>query len=352
MKIHVASETQYIIKGNGVHTAFVDHVELLNSKNDIEVVVNNNGKGDVFHCHTYGPYYFLKGLRYKGRRIHTVHVIPDSIKGSLPMWPVFMPFVNWYFRQVYNYADVCIAISPMVEDAIKKTGAKTDIVRICNPINIDKWKKTAENRAKGRDFLGLRDDEFVVLGVGQLQARKGVEDFIDVAAAIPEARFVWAGGRPLKAMTEGISRINARIESAPENIQFTGLLDLDMMPMIYAAADAMLFPSYQENCPLAPIEAAACGMPVIFRDIKEYKALYDYTYLKAGSTEDFIEKTKKLMTDHTYYANGLSISKQLITQFDKDRIREKLVCLYERLNNRSPNTYPSWMPVNELPHRD
>lgn len=343
MKIHIASETQFFIKGNGVHTAFIDHVELLNSKNDIETVVNNNGKGDVFHCHTYGPYSFFKGLRYKGRRIHTVHVIPDSIKGSLPMWPVFMPFVNWYFRQVYSYADVCIAISPMVEEAIKKTGAKTEIVRICNPINIEKWERTTGNREKGRHLLGLRSDEFVVLGVGQLQARKGVEDFIDMAAAIPEAKFVWAGGRPFKTMTEGISRIDAKIESASENIRFTGLLDLKVMPLIYAAADAMLFTSYQENCPLAPIEAAACGMPVVFRDIKEYKTLYDNVYLKADSTEGFIEITKKLMTDQTYYANGLSISKQLITQFEKDRIREKFIDLYEKLNHRIPNLYPSWI---------
>jgi 1,2-diacylglycerol-3-alpha-glucose alpha-1,2-galactosyltransferase len=343
MKIHVASETQFMIQGNGVHTAFIDHVELLDSKNDLETVVNNDGRGDIFHCHTYGPYYFLKGIGYKGRRIHTVHVIPDSIKGSLPMWQLLMPFVNWYFKQVYSYADVCIAISPMVEEAIKKTGAKTEIVRICNPINIEKWKRTAENRKKGRDYLGLKENEFVVLGVGQLQARKGVEDFIDVAAAIPEAKFVWAGGRPFKSMTEGISRIDAKIESASENIQFTGMLDLDIMPIIYAAADIMLFTSYQENCPLAPIEAAACGMPVVFRDIDEYKVLYDYTYLKSGSTEDFIETTKKLMTDQAFFANGLFVSKQLIMQFDKNRIREKLVSLYERLNNRIPKLYPSWM---------
>lgn len=343
MKIHVASETQYLIKGNGVHTAFIDHLELLNSTYDIETVVNNNGKGDVFHCHTYGPYYFLKGWGYKGKRIHTVHVIPDSIKGSIPYWPVFMPFVNWYFKQVYSYADVCIAISPMVEEAILKTGAQTEIVRICNPIHLDKWKRTAENREKGRKLLGLKPDGFVVLGVGQLQARKGVEDFMDVAAAIPEARFVWAGGRPFKAMTEGISRIDARIDSATENIQFTGMLDLDTMPLIYAAADVLLFTSYQENCPLAPIEAAACGMPVVFRDIQEYKTLYDYTYLKADSTMEFIELTKRLMTNKSYYAYGLSVSKQLLLQFDKDQIREKLLNLYERLNNQVSKLTTSWV---------
>ncbi|HLP05532.1 MAG TPA: glycosyltransferase family 4 protein [Paludibacter sp.] len=342
MKIHVASETRYMVKGNGVHTAFVDHVELLKSKNDIEVSVNNEGRGDVFHCHTYGPYYFLKGLGYKHHRVHTVHVIPDSIKGSLPMWPLFMPFVKWYLKQVYSYAEVCIAISPMVEEAIKQTGAKTEIVRIFNPINTEKWKRTPENRKKGRAMLGISDGEFVVLGVGQLQARKGVEDFMDVAAAMPQAKFVWAGGRPFKTMTEGIARIDARIKSAPDNIQFTGMLDLELMPLIYAAADVMLFTSYQENCPLAPIEAAASGMPVVFRNIDEYKALYDSYYLSASTTGEFIEITEQLMTDKVFYRNGVTLSRQLITQFDKDRIREKLVNLYARLNARIPNLYPSW----------
>ncbi len=344
MKINVASETKYVIKGNGVHTAFIDHVELLKSHNDVEVLVNNEGKGDVFHCHTYGLYYFLRGLIYKNRRVHTVHVIPDSIKGSLPFWPLFMPFVKWYFKQVYSFADVCIAISPMVEEAIKQTGAKTEIARIFNPINIEKWKRTPENRKKGRELLGLSETDFVVLGVGQLQARKGVEDFIDIAEKIPNAKFVWAGGRPFKAMTEGIARIDARIEKAPANIQFTGMLDLDIMPVIYAAADLMLFTSYQENCPLAPIEAAACGMPVVFRDIVEYKSLYENKYLSAKSTEEFVEITKKMMVNKDFYTEGINISGNLTRQFDKHAIRKKLINLYYQLNEKSVHHYlPSWI---------
>jgi 1,2-diacylglycerol-3-alpha-glucose alpha-1,2-galactosyltransferase len=332
MKIHVVSETKYMAKGNGVHTAFIDHVELLKTKNDVEVVINNEGKGDVYHSHTYGPFYFLKGLGYRGRRIHTVHVIPNSIKGSLPMSSKLMPFVRWYLKKVYNFADVCIAISPMVEEAIKETGAKTEIVRIFNPINPQKWERTDENRKKGRELLEIDENEFVVLGVGQLQARKGVEDFIDISAAIPNAKFVWAGGRPFKAMTEGIARIDARMASATNNTQFTGVLDLDEMPIIYAAADLLLFTSYQENCPLAPIEAAACGIPVVFRNIIEYKKLYDCTYLKANGTADFISITKKLIEDDHSYELGVEISRQLIKQFDKDKIRGEMVNLYTRLS--------------------
>jgi 1,2-diacylglycerol-3-alpha-glucose alpha-1,2-galactosyltransferase len=342
MKVHVVSESIYITKGNGVHTAFMELIELLKEKKDIEVVVNEEGFGDVFHCHTYGPYYFWKGLRYKGRRIHTVHVIPDSIKGSLPYWKILMPVVKWYFRMVYSYADVCISISPMVEQGIRELGVNTRIVTIYNPVNIEKWKRTDEMRNEGRRMLGLSDTDFVVLGVGQLQGRKGVEDFLDVVESVPEAKFVWAGGRPFGIFTEGIARIDARVAKS-EQVKFTGMLDLDKMPYIYAAADLLLFPSYQENCPLAPLEAAASGMPVVFRNIKEYTLLYENDYLKANTTSEFIDLTKRLMHDKSFYEQGVRISEEMIVQFDKNTIREKLIKLYQELSyNRNKISIPNF----------
>jgi 1,2-diacylglycerol-3-alpha-glucose alpha-1,2-galactosyltransferase len=331
MKIHVISETPFIMKATGVHTAFMDHIELLKEKDDVEVVINDEGTGDVFHGHTYGLYYLWKGRKYKGRRVFTAHVIPDSIKGSLPVWWLFMPFIKLGLKIVYSYADVCIAISPMVEKAIIESGAKTRIVNIYNPVHTDTWKRTEENRIAGRKKLGLSENEFVVLGVGQLTGRKGVDDFLDVAEALPEVRFVWAGGRPFGGFTEGIKRIDERFAGAGRNVINAGQIDLEGMPQIYAAADLMLFPSYQENCPLSPIEAAACGMPVIYRDIEEYKSLYKNPYLKAGSTEEFISMTKRMINDKEFYNEGLRVSEQLLFQFDKDIIRQKLLVVYKSL---------------------
>jgi len=333
MKIHVISETPFIMKATGVHTAFMEHIELLREKDDVQVVVNDEGTGDIFHGHTYGLYYIWKGRKYKGRRVFTAHVIPDSIKGSLPAWWLFMPLIRLGLKIVYSYADVCIAISPMVEKAIRESGAKTRIVNIYNPVHIDTWKRTAENREKGRHMLGLKDDEFVVLGVGQLVGRKGVDDFLDIADAIPDIKFVWAGGRPFGGLTEGIKRIDERFRKAGDNFISAGPVELEDMPLIYAAADLMLFPSYQENCPLAPIEAAACGMPVIYRDIEEYRSLYKYQYLTARSTEEFILLTRRMINDRQFYEEGLKISEQLLIQFDKEVIREKLIAVYESLLN-------------------
>lgn len=331
MKALIFSETAHMMNGQGVHTAYVDLVELLRGRQEVDVLIENEGKGDVFHSHTYGPLYFWKGRKYKSKRVITVHVIPDSIKGSLPFWKLWYPFVKWYFKKVFNYADICIAISPMVEKAILDLGVKTKIVRIANPLPIGRWQSTYQTRIAGRKRLQLKGSDFMILGVGQLQSRKGVEDFIEIAKSLPDLKFVWVGGRPFGKFTEGYERINKKIANAPANLHFTGLLDLELMPEMYAAADVMLFPSYQENCPLAPIEAAACGMPVIYRDIEEYVQLYEFPYLKADSNDGFIEIIKRLSTDEQFYEEGLELSSNIIRQFEKEEIYRKIMDVYSSL---------------------
>ncbi len=331
MKIHVVSETAFYAKGMGVHTAFIDLVNLLRKNNDVEVVVNNEGHGDVFHAHTYGFYYFYKGWRYKGKRIHTIHTTPETLEGSIPFYKLVKPFAKMYFKMVYNFADVCVVISPTVRKSLENLNIKSKLVYINNPIVQSSWTNSPSKKESIRQSLGLSATEFVVLGVGQLQKRKGVEDFIDMATQMPHLKFVWVGGRPFGNATEGISRINARIANAPTNIQFTGLVPLEDMSNYYACADAFVFPSYQENCPLAPIEAAAMGLPVIFRNLKEYETLYTSKYLAAKDNDAFIGFLDKLSAQKDFYADAVDISTNLIKQFDEHHIYQKTLDIYKQL---------------------
>ena len=333
MKIHLVSSTDFMAKGTGVHSAFVGMMDLLKEKNDVEVLKNQEGFGDIFHSHSYGLYFFLKSRKYKGRRIHTVHTTPATITGSVVFPNLVLPFAKLYFKTVFNHADVCIAISPMVERNLRELGVTSKIINIGNPIDLEKWQATSKNRETGREMIGLPQNSKIVLGVGQLQKRKGVEDFIELAKMHPEIHFVWAGSRPFGAITEGVRRINQKIEEAPENVKFVGQIELDDMPCLYAAADLFLFPSYQENCPLAPIEAAASGLPVIFRDLREYELLYDTPYLRAKDNNEFSENIRQVFDNETFGHEAKAISKALTLQFDKNEIREKLISLYKNVYN-------------------
>ncbi|CAG4997262.1 hypothetical protein DYBT9275_01729 [Dyadobacter sp. CECT 9275] len=324
LRIHMVSETEYFTRGQGVHTAFVELTRLMKEDTTMAICVNERGSGHVFHSHTYGPYYFWKGRNYKGRRILTAHVIPDSSRGAIPFWKLLLPLTRRYLKMAYAYADVVIAISPTVEKEIRALGVTSKIVRIPNPVIREIWSGSDEKRNRGRLQLGVADGQHLIIGVGQLQQRKGVEDFIDMAISMPDSRFVWVGGRPMGLFTEGIARINQRIENAPSNVFFTGLLELDDMPSMYAAADIFLFPSYQENCPLAPLEAAAAGLPVVFRDIAEYTSLFQAPYLKASSTPEFVDITKKLIGSSDFYQEAVEMSAKLIAGFDKETIKAEI----------------------------
>lgn len=331
LRVHVISETAFAIQGQGVHSAFVECVELLRAKGDVEVVVNGEGWGEVLHAHSYGPYYFWKGRRYKGRRVFTAHVVPESVIESLPLWRLWMPVARWYFRKVYNYADVCIAVSPEVEEAIRALGVRSRIVQIPNPIDLDRFAQSPELRAQFRKRFLLPEDAFVVLGVGQLEGRKGVDDFLDVAAACPDLTFVWVGGRPFGVMTEGLVRINRRIAQAGPNVRCVGMVPYEDMPGVYNAADMLLFPSKQETFGLVPLEAAAVGLPVVLRDLPVFRGIYRQPYLAASTTSEFVTLTQRLASDSAFYAQAREMSRALVAPFDRWVVRDRLLSLYREV---------------------
>jgi 1,2-diacylglycerol-3-alpha-glucose alpha-1,2-galactosyltransferase len=253
------------------------------------------------------------------------------LEGSVPFYKLVKPFAKIFFKMVYNFADVCIVISPTVKKSLEDLKVNSKLVYINNPIITTSWTNSSSKKENIRQGLGINETDFIVLGVGQLQKRKGVEDFIDMAIAMPYLKFIWVGGRPFGNATEGINRINARINAAPKNIQFTGLVALEEMSNYYAAADAFIFPSYQENCPLAPIEAAAMGLPVVFRNLKEYQTLYESAYLMAQNNDEFMAHLDQLFSQKDFYQQAVNMSKNLITQFDENKIYQKTMDIYKQL---------------------
>lgn len=331
MKIHIISETEFISGSHGIHSAFLDHINLLEDIDDIDVTVNGEGNGDLLHSHTYGPYFLWKGWQYKGRRILTVHVVPETIAGAFPMQKYLLPFLRWYFKQIYAFADVCIAISPQTEKIVKQLSDNTRIVRINTPIKLGKWEYSLEKRHIGRRLLGLKPDEFVVLGVGKMQQEKGIDDFLTVAESIPQVRFVWVGSRNFGRLTDSVKQLDYRISHAPNNVKFAGVISPWQMPYVYAACDMLLYTPLNGSNAIVPLEAAACGIPVIFRDLDEYQGLFQSKYLKVADNKGFIEVVKNLQTDPEFYEIAANISKKLILQFDGVRIRQQLIKLYQEL---------------------
>jgi glycosyltransferase involved in cell wall biosynthesis len=110
--------------------------------------------------------------------------------------------------------------------------------------------------------LGL-DGPFV-LTVATLQPRKNVETalhaFERLVAAGAEHRLALVGGRGWR--DEPLAEL-IRSSPAAERIVVTGRVGDDELVGLYRAADCFVYPSRYEGFGLPPLEAMACGTPVI-----------------------------------------------------------------------------------------
>ena len=102
-----------------------------------------------------------------------------------------------------------------------------------------------------------------ILSVGVLQPRKNVEGLIRAYSQLPpelrrEYSLVITGKRGwLDANLPQLAR------AAGEGIVFTGYVADDELPSLYSLASCFVYPSLYEGFGLPPLEAMACGTPVV-----------------------------------------------------------------------------------------
>jgi 1,2-diacylglycerol-3-alpha-glucose alpha-1,2-galactosyltransferase len=222
-------------------------------------------------------------------------------------------------------------VDPRSAESLRRLPVRSPVEVVSNAIRTERFYPSESLRREGRALLGIDGRRPVVLGVGQVQPRKGIHDFSEVARAFPDVDFIWVGGRPFGLVSAGLQELNQLMATTPANLHFAGLHDLAVMPRLYNAADVMLFPSHQENCPYAPIEAAACGLPVIFRDLPVYAGLYRTAYCAANDAAGFTDILRGLLDDPARYALAQQRSRDLVASFQANAFITSIAALYDRV---------------------
>ena len=141
-------------------------------------------------------------------------------------------------------------------DVLRVWGVGGDRVRVV-PNGVDA-RFSPGDRAQARAGVAARHglDEPFVLHVGSLEPRKGLDVLIAAAAQRPPWRLVLAGTPAY--LGEGIAA-EARRAGAMllEGVGDDALVDL------YRAAEVIAVPSIYEGFGIVPLEAMACGTPVV-----------------------------------------------------------------------------------------
>jgi glycosyltransferase involved in cell wall biosynthesis len=124
-----------------------------------------------------------------------------------------------------------------------------------------------------RRALGLPTDAPVLLSIGRLVPRKGVDNVIHGLSILVHrlgvpAQLLVVGGNSDIADTNAtpeIARLRAVAASAgvADNVTFTGRRSRDLLKLYYSAADAFLTTPWYEPFGMTSVEAMACGTPVV-----------------------------------------------------------------------------------------
>ena len=121
------------------------------------------------------------------------------------------------------------------------------------------WPKAREEFY--RTFPSLRDKDFLLF-LGRLHEKKGCEDLIRALAADRTRHLVMAGPCADESYLGMLRRLTTELGCA-DRITFTGMLSGNPKWGAFAAAEAFILPSHQENFGIAVVEALACGIPVL-----------------------------------------------------------------------------------------
>jgi glycosyltransferase involved in cell wall biosynthesis len=168
-------------------------------------------------------------------------------------------------------ADRIIAECPQDrQDMEQLYGAPAERIDVV-PCGFDPEELWPEQAA--RAHLGLDPKEFVVLQLGRMVPRKGVDNVIRSIAVLRErfgirARLLVVGGNAEQidaANTPELARLMALAAELDleRQVQFIGQRPRSELRYYYSAANAFVTTPWYEPFGITPVEAMACGTPVI-----------------------------------------------------------------------------------------
>lgn len=326
MKVNFFVEDMWFFKYIGCATVAKTLYQELLKSGEMEVTwKRENNHADIVHYHTFGPLAAMNRRRTRGVKLLTAHSTPRINMGNV----TFAKAINKRYPKIFRRFDHIITISPSCHEEVTRMVPEMPATLIPNGVNRDFFRKDPKKGEMFRERFGIDEDTQVVLTVAQLTPRKGLYDFISLSKKFPEKTFVWVGGFPYGAFSKNWMKIKAIKRHSRKNVIFPGYVD--EIIKAYSAADVFFMPSYAETFGLVILEALSCSLPVIARDIPEFRGIFSDNILyfsDHSSAAALLEDGQSLLLRNAAGAREFS------AQFDIKDIAMQHLHLYRELNDR------------------
>ncbi len=286
---------------------------------------------EIIHCHSpigsVVTRFASKNQRKYGTKvIYTAHGF-HFFEGA--------PKRNWllYYnieKALSRYTDILITIN---EEDYKRAcnKLKAGLIKYIPGAGIDtnKFFKTSINIEKIRQEIGIPNDAFLILSVGELNKNKNHEVIINAMARLNNSNiyYIICGQGSLDGYLVNLAKQLGLIN----RVKLLGFRN-DIAELC-KASNIFAFPSKREGLGIAALEAMASGLPIVTSNIH---GIVDYSIngetgynCKSDDINGFAEAIQKLMeNEELRFSMGLR-NMEIVKKFDKENVKNKMKQIYK-----------------------
>jgi glycosyltransferase involved in cell wall biosynthesis len=236
---------------------------------------------DIVHCHSPAP------LGWLGRYYSYRNSVPSVYTHHTPL--------EEYFDQALRLESVSNFLGKMYVPMEERFLSSFDVVT-CNTGGEGERDAPDEKLVVGIDMEffqpsepSLNEFERPIAGyAGRISREKNLGEVVEMAEEF-DGTLIVVGEGPEK------SRVKSE---APENVVFKDFLDREDLPGFYSMLDVFVTASTGDTLGLSPLEANACGTPVVAADVHPFNRTINQgngLRYEKGNIEDFREKVENAL---------------------------------------------------------
>ena len=218
---------------------------------------------------------------WKGEAIVTKKDNPKELNPNEKTMLRFNLLLRYYEKKLMKRSDALIAVSKYTVGELTELYdiEEKKIHVIYNGVDTNRFKPRP-NRVELRRKFELEEKKKIVLFVGRLYHRKGLEILLrsipPIIQDFSDIKFV-ISGTGFKKKEQSLRDLAKKLD-IEDYVTFLGYVPDQDLPDLYSASDIFVLPAIYENFPFAILEAQATGLPVIST--------------KVGGIPEFLEDNK------------------------------------------------------------
>lgn len=268
-----------------------------------EIIIPNiikNNKIDLYHVPQNGVGLPIdKNCRF----IITLHdVIPYRMPETVSSR--YLKIFSEYIPKIVPLCDGIITVSNFSKkDIVKSFNFPEDKIYVTHLASEDIYKPMDKriSRYVARKYYSITED--YILYVGGFSPRKNILGLIDsfskLITSYKKPLFLVIAGK--KGASYAIYKERTEKLNISDKVLFPGFISIEHLPYIYNAAELFVYPSFYEGFGLPPIEAMACGIPVITSNTTSLPEVVGKGALLIDplNRDDLCEAMLKVLSDNT-----------------------------------------------------